>query len=412
MRRRHVVITRWRLGLAASVMSIALLAGCGGDSGDEATPAAPAATAEAPAATAEAPAATTQASEGGEGGLPNLDYVKSQIDKYMALPEFVAPGPAFDASKARGKTIVDIGLSSAIPFVLTIEEAMKEVAQEYGIEYQVCENQGQPSQWAQCIDQAIAAKADAINLLGANPLVLQPQVEAATRAGIAVVASHIFDVTQPPPPGVTAQMPAEFSTAARLEADWVIWDTEGQANVLIVGSDDLPPTKPIIEAMQAEYEEYCGDGCKTTVVNVPTTEWATKIQTEVQSALVRDPTINYVVPLYDSMSQFAVTGITAAGRANDVKIATFNGTPFVLQMMQDDDIVQMDVGESQKWLGWANMDLLMRILAGEEPVDTENTALRIFTDVNVEEAGVPPATDVGYGEAFIEGYRQLWGGAS
>jgi hypothetical protein len=36
------------------------------------------------------------------------------------------------------------------------------------------------------------------------------------------------------------------------------------------------------------------------------TEWSTKIQPSVQAALISNPTANYVIPIYDSMSQFVV----------------------------------------------------------------------------------------------------------
>jgi ribose transport system substrate-binding protein len=55
------------------------------------------------------------------------------------------------------------------------------------------------------------------------------------------------------------------------------------------------------------------------------------------------------------------------------------------------------------------MDQALRILAGEEPVPSENTPLRIFDESNIEQAGVPPALGTGYGDQYIAGYRELWG---
>ena len=109
-------------------------------------------------------------------------------------------------------------------------------------------------------------------------------------------------------------------------------------------------------------------GCKLTIVNVPIPDWATKIQTEVQSALVKDPGVNYVIPFVDGMANFAASGITAAGKKDKVKISTFNGTPFALKMIQDKNIVAQDVGENLDWLGWADMDQALRILVGAKPV--------------------------------------------
>jgi len=124
---------------------------------------------------------------------------------------------------------------------------------------------------------------------------------------------------------------------------------------------------------------------------------------------VGDPSIDYVIPTYDSMSQYAVPAILAARAAGRVRIATFNGTPFVLKLLEDGDVVSMDAGESLSWLGWASMDQAFRVIADEKPVPSEHTPLRVFDDGNVGETGRPPRPDMGYSTAYVDGYRKLWG---
>ena len=416
----------WVVIAAALTLSVAACGGGGDEEGAapaEPPPAEPApadtgAPAEpAPAEPAPAEPAPAEPAEG--GALPDLAYVEEQINTFKAIPEFVPPGPPFDASQAQGKTIFNIPISSEIPFVQTIDQSMMEVAERFGIEFIEFPNQGQPSQWVQGISQAIAQKVDLIVLQGApDPAVLQPQLEQAEEAGIPVMLGHIWDEEEPLPPNVDAAVPVPFKTAARLEADWVILDTQGEASVLVITSDEVVPSKGIVGAIQEEFETRCGPGCKVRVVNVPVTEWATKIQTEVQSAILSDPELNYVIPIYDSMSQFVVPGITAAGAKGRVEIATFNGTPFVMKMLQDDDDVVMEVGENLAWIGWANMDQAMRILTGQPPVlspplsgEQHYLVLRVFDDTNIDETGTPPGVDVGYGDAYVTGYLDLWGAA-
>jgi ribose transport system substrate-binding protein len=92
-----------------------------------------------------------------------------------------------------------------------------------------------------------------------------------------------------------------------------------------------------------------------------------------------------------------------------VKIASYNATPSVLNLMRDGDIISMDSGESYDWLGWALADQLLRVMLGEEPVPTENVKLRLFDKSNVSEAGVPAKVNKGYGQAYVTGYKKLWG---
>jgi ribose transport system substrate-binding protein len=338
--------------------------------------------------------------------------VTDRLAQYSEVPEFKAPGPAFDASSIAGKHVFNIPISSAIPFIQTIDDSMAKVAKEYDLKFTEFTNEGKPADWARGIEQAVNQKADIIVLQGApEPRILQPQLKAAKEAGIPVVATHWFDVSQEIPPNVTANVPVDFTTGARLEADWVIADSEGKANALVIGSSDAPPSEPMMKAIQEEFDTHCPD-CKLEIVDVPVPDWATKTQTTVQSALVEDPTIDYVIPFVDGMAPFATAAIKAAGKTDKVKIATMNGTPGVLKMIQDEDVVAMDVGESLDWVAWANMDQAMRILAGEDPVENENMPLRVFTADNVDEAGTPPAANEGYGEAYLDGYTELWSGGN
>src|SRR5262249_55789674 len=146
-----------------------------------------------------------------------------------------------------------------------------------------------------------------------------------------------------------------------------------------------------VKAIQDYLTTNCPD-CKFKYVNVPVVEWGSKIQPEVQSALVADPSINYILPIYDSMSAFIVPALTLSNR-NDVRIASYNGTPFTLDFLRDGDLMEMNVGESLSWVGYASIDGIMRMLCGKGEVTKLNTPLYIFDDANVKDAGVP----AGYG---------------
>ena len=98
------------------------------------------------------------------------------------------PGPAFDAKQAAaGKTLLSIPASSAIPFVQTIQNGMKEISGEVGMNFIDWPNQGKPVQWVQGMNQALDRKANVINLLaGINPGALGPQIAKAEQSGASV----------------------------------------------------------------------------------------------------------------------------------------------------------------------------------------------------------------------------------
>jgi ribose transport system substrate-binding protein len=287
---------------------------------------------------------------------------------------------------------------------------MEQVAKTYGIRWVEYTNQGQPSQWVQGIDTAIAEHASLVILGGApSPYQLQPQLKELKAHNIPVEVTHVVDPSAPMPPYVTALVPAAFDTVSRLIADYTILQAKGHAQVLVITSNDILASPGQGQAFKQELAAHCGSGCKAYLVNVPTQDWATDIQTTVESFLRAHPEVNWVYPLYDSESEFAAPGIAADGDTGKVFIATYNGTPAILKLMETGSIVKFEIGEDLTWLGWAQMDQAMRILTGAPPVKNENTALRVFTDSTVSQTGVPPKYNEGYGNAFMSGYLKLWG---
>jgi ribose transport system substrate-binding protein len=339
---------------------------------------------------------------------PEAARADQQLEPYRSLPTFEAAGAAFDArSCMKGKRILGIPVSSANPFTKNINTAMANVAKEVGFTFTAWENQGQPSQWVQGMNYATNNKYDLIDLLGGtDPKVLAPQVKAATDAGIKVIASHYSGFEQPVPPGASGVVPIDYLKAGQLLADWAIAKTGGSANALVIVSTEVNSTESMINGIKDEFEKHCKN-CKHKIINVPIPEWSTKIQSNVQSSLLADPSINYIIPIYDSMSQFVVPAVTITGKGGSVKIATFNGTPFVLGLVQQGQ-VEMDIGESLDWIGHAVMDAEMRILCGLGEIKDPKIPFYIFDKSNADSAGKPPQLSTGYGNAYIEGYRKLW----
>ena len=339
----------------------------------------------------------------------DLAAAKAVVDAHSALPTFVPPGEPFDARKVMaGKKILTIPVSSANPFTKNITLAMIAVAKDIGFQVVEWENQARPTQWVQGMEYAINNKFDAVDMLGGtDPAVLGPQIQEAKKAGVKIFVSHLYDTIIPPDPNVDLSLPIPYHSVGDIIAAWIAIKTQGKANVLIIGSDEIVPTKTYVKGLTDGLAKYCGDGCKSSYINAPVPEWSTKIQTSVQSALLADPTINYIVPIYDSMSQFVIPAIRITGKHDSVKIATFNGTPFVIDAVRKGD-VEMDIGESLGWIARSILDGYMRRFAGL-PDDKElYVPLYIFDSSNAKTAGVPAGYDTGYGDQHVDGYAKLW----
>lgn len=387
---KHVI----RVG--AGLVAIGLVAGaCGSSTSSSSSP------------TTQA-AASSGTSTGGSAGGSGVSQASGLISQYTGNPTFDSPGPAVNVASLKGKTIFSIPASSSVAFVNTVDKVMGQYAKDLGLNYTDYPNQQQQSQWVQGMDQAISSKANAIDLLaGIPPEQLAPQVQQAAAAGIPTVDTNERDASQPTEPYVKAYAFAPFNLAGQLMAAWAVQQTKGKADVLVVTSNADVSSQAVQDGVTSEMSKACST-CKVSTVNVNPVDWATKLQTTVEGNLSSDPNINYILPVFDSMAQFIAPAIVSAGKSGQVHVASFNGTPAILDMMRTGDVVTMDVGENTADVAAAGLDQLMRVMSNMAP-GNEKINVRVLTKANVQEAGVPAANGKGYGNAFLDGYAKTWG---
>ncbi|AXC50226.1 sugar ABC transporter substrate-binding protein [Paracoccus suum] len=346
-------------------------------------------------------------------GLPahardGVEAAKAEIAAYSGQPEFTAPGEPFDARACmKGKKILTIPASSAIPFIKTIADGKDALAKTLGFEHRQWENQGSPTQYIQGMEYGANNGFNLISLLaGADPRFFQPQVIGAQGKGVKVVASHLTGLEQEPPAGVDSATAIDYRKAGELMADWTIAKTGGKVNALVLTSNEALSTDSIVDGLKSAFAANCPD-CAFELANVPIVDWATKVQPLVQGKLQTNANLNYIIPIYDSMSQFVVPAIQIAGKTAQVKVATFNGTPFVLDMIRDGS-VEMDIGENLDWISHAMLDAEMRLLCDLPAVRDSKVPLKVFDAEHMDGVSKPAKASEGYGDAYVAGYKSLW----
>ncbi|MGC8513285.1 MAG: sugar ABC transporter substrate-binding protein [Acidimicrobiales bacterium] len=389
------------LRFGASLAALGLAAGACSSGGTSST-------SSSPTSTSGASATTVAGTSSGSGGGSGVAQATALINKYLGDPAFNSPGPAVNVAALKGKTIFSIPASSSVAFVNTVDQVMGQYAKDLGINYTDYPNQQEQSQWVQGMDQAISSKVNAIDLLaGIPPEQLTPQLQQAKAAGIPVVDTNERDASQPTNPLIAGYAFAPFNLAGKLMAAWAVQQTQGKANVLVVTSNADVSSQAVQDGVNSEIQAVCST-CKVSAVNVNPVDWATKLQTTVEGELSSNPGINYILPVFDSMSLFVAPGIVAAGKSGQVHVASFNGTPAILDMIRTGDVVTMDVGENTADVAAAGLDQLMRVMSNMSPGD-EQINVRVLDKSNVSDAGVPAQNGQGYGNAFLQGYAQTWG---
>ena len=337
---------------------------------------------------------------------------RALIAEYLANPGFVSPGPSINVKKLKGKTIFSIPANSAVPFVETVDQVMASYAKALGITYIDYPNQQQQSQQVAGMNQAITDKVNAIDLEGGiDPATLAPQINAAKAAGIPTVDTGERNVGQPSAPYIAAYAYAPFRLAGELMAAWAVVQTKGNANILEVTSNADVSSVSVQRGMNSELKATCPT-CKVSSVNVNPVDWATQLQSTVQGAITGTPGLNYILPVFDSMAIFGIdSAITAAGAVGKIHVASFNGTPSVINLISksSSDIISMDVGENTSDVAAAGLDDLMRVMLKMKP-GNEVMNTRVIDAANVSQTGAPKAVSGrGYGNSYIVGFAKTWG---
>ncbi len=379
-----------RIAWAAVIAGAAIAgAGCGGDDGGGGT------------------------GGGGSGGASSAQLVgdcQGMIDEAKKPLEFKPPGEKLDASKLRGKRVMFVSLTQAVPAIALDAKATQEAGKEVGIEVDVFDTKGDVRRMQQGINQAVDQRYDAIILLGIPLAVTQPALEKAKKAGIPVI-SELNNEPKAEEPGQGAGEnvfgttgPPRFKTG-QLVACKAVVDTDGKANAVIFGAKELEPSAAHVAGMR-DILEKC-DSCTVDENSTPTAEWQTKLPGLAQSEIRRNPNVNYLLPLYDGMALFVVPGVRQAGAADKVKVASFNATPAALELIKRGEVMSADPGQPNSWMAWQGLDQAMRGMLKMEPGEPV-VPVRFFDEENLQDIDVNDE-DALFGSEFRDGFRQLWG---
>ncbi|MET0929755.1 MAG: substrate-binding domain-containing protein [Aeromicrobium sp.] len=359
----------------------------------------------------------SSSSDGGSGGsgggadTAKADAAQKVVDGATAIPSTSDLGEAIDAASLAGKTIYSIPIDSKAEFYSFGEKAMKEVAAEAGVKFVTFPADGTATSFQQGIKQAINAKAGAILLNGPLPSTLGPQIDEAKAAGIPVIPLHLSDSQGPGSEGLEYEAFAPFNESAGLMTQYAIADLKGEpVHALVVEVSETGPSEGMVKTIEDTLKSDGPEGSSVTTINAPVAQWSTQVQGQVQSAILKDPKINAVIPIYDSIALYAAPGIKQAAPTKNIGIYSFNGTPSILKLIGDGNgEVRTDVAENPDWVAYVNIDTAFRAMLGVPPIKGASGPVRLIDASNVSETGNPPESGKGFGDEYPAAYLKLWG---
>jgi ribose transport system substrate-binding protein len=355
-----------------------------------------------------AAAATTSQAASKDG----VAAAKAFVAKSMKPPAWSGPKSKVDISKAKGKSVYLINLTEEIPALHEWSVVTAQQLKLAGVHTTDCDAKGSPNGITSCLNRAIAAKPAVIVALALDNQFIASYMARAKAAGIKVITGQSGRPELPTSPkGRVAEVTFDYYQVGRIIGAWFAADsscTKG-APQIITTTSSRQPSAAEVAGIQSAIHQYCPGMKLPGPQNVLIPDWATKLPTVTRSDLLANQSLNYILPLYDGMTIYMNPAINQLHRK--VRMASFNATPVVMQTeVAKSSPLVADVGGPNQWYAVALADQVLRVLAGQAPVKSENVPLRLFTQANIKSINVKKDESTWYGKVNpITNYHKLWG---
>jgi len=165
-----------------------------------------------------------------------------------------------------------------------------------------------------------------VNISGIPTSIIKPQLKVAAEKGITVIKGEDPGPAEPPTVPVAisnslgnSELPAEGLM------HWVINDSEGKANVVVIGLPEIPTVQPTPKTAERVAEEECPE-CHVEELPVTGEELgAGTVPAKVVAYLQAHPETDYVWGAFGNLTLGVPQAIKTAGLAEKVKVITMNG---------------------------------------------------------------------------------------
>jgi ribose transport system substrate-binding protein len=333
---------------------------------------------------------------------------EQKLAGYKAITPWAPPGHVTGVSAASGKLVYWIQLTSGIPTYAIRQSGMEAAFGILGIHLQICNANLTPSGAAACAQQALNAKAAGI-ILDAIPVAwIAAQMSQIQSTGTALeLAEQGFPTPTFPKEGAVAgNLPLQNAMAA----SWVIVDSGGKANVIIVGSPDVLVATYVGGALN-EFQQDCS-GCQVTVIKPDFTQLP-QLPATVSAAITSHPNTNYVLSFSETEVPSIQRGIGLSGKGSSIKLVSGGGVTLNgLQSVQSGSLAA-DAGDGGYLFGWVEADQILRLILGQPPAPNYSPPNRLFDNTNLAGLQLTQAAQSSgqwWGVTDVEAvFKQTWG---
>jgi ribose transport system substrate-binding protein len=363
---RHSPRARRSVLLSAALAALTLTAACGG--GDDAD------------TTSEAPAAGSSGSSAAGGDV--VAEAKAAVEENYKGTDRALPTSA--PTPQPGKNVWVISCLQAGEGCSVPAAGAEQAGKLMGWKMTVFDGKGSPDVYAQGIRSAIADKADGIILDVVDCVAAKSAMQEAKTAGVKLFAHYALDCDDPLlGSGGTPLFDAEVNYEAgktyaqvtedlysRSVGDYVIAKTDGKAKVIEFTEDDILVGQHLYKGFEKRLKDCTG--CEI-VKKVPFTlaDLANgQLQAKAAAALTQEPTANVVYVPYDAALTLGISqAVVSSGRDAQVLVTGGEGLTPNIGFIKSGKGQDFAAGAPSRWVGWAAVDGMNRVLQGQPQVD-------------------------------------------
>lgn len=333
---------------------------------------------------------------------PELD---NTIEDFASAQGWAGVGQSKAAPEK--KKVAVIACATVAPFCANVARGAVEAAEALGWDATYIDGKASIEGYVQAFETAINMSPDGIITMAVPESQLASQIAKARAAGIKVIgASAIPEQVSVEGGQYDAYVSVREDTTSLLQAWYVIADSDGTAKVAWLWDPGYPF---LVAAMEKQKEIIAAcKGCE--VQEIAFREFATaadpvRMQQLALGLLNRNPTVEYILVPYGLNAQSIALAARTLGR--DVKVVSKNADPNNIALVSQ-GVLNAEIGASSVWGGWAAVDQLVRLLAGDKPLEImeQNQPVRLFVEANAPANGEFDFTQL---IDFKKSYLKLWG---
>ena len=342
-----------------------------------------------------------------------LNEVKGMLSKYNDIPEFSSDSETISAreisSKKKIRLIIDNSNNS---FSDLVSRQFKSAAASAGFKKSVADkSDGTPAFYNEQLEKA-SDSSDVVVMYGdINKDVVGTTIEKTQAHGVRVLSAgnvgkgesdHYVDHT----------IPINYQLAGQLMADWTISKNKAKVNALAINNSDSTLSTSVYKGFAEEFQKYVTSGY-CTVLSGSSIEAGNGLSTKIKEAIDKDPNLNYIVVLDESMIADAISGVEQSSN-RDLKIVATGGSKEAFGEAETGRI-EMLVAQSYEWIAYAMVDYSLRVLNSSELPKEQDVPVRVVTAKSIKQSlkentydDIDGFYEICFGANFVTGYSNLW----